>query len=78
MMLETLEDVVERRVERYEPDRIILFGSHASGRAAEDSDIDLLVVKETNRRPIDRRVEVGLLLLDRGRRRARAEAIQRN
>lgn len=64
-MLQTLEDVVERLVERYDPDRIILFGSHASRRADRDSDIDLLVVKESSLRPIDRRVEVDLLLLDR-------------
>lgn len=28
----------------YHPERIVLFGSHAAGRAREDSDVDLLVV----------------------------------
>ena len=64
-MLVTLEDIIERLVERYDPDRIILFGSHASGRADRDSDIDLLVVKETALRPVDRHVEVERLLSDR-------------
>jgi HEPN domain-containing protein/predicted nucleotidyltransferase len=64
-MLATLEEVVERLVSRYDPDRIILFGSHASGRAREGSDLDLLIVKETPLRPIDRRVEVERLLADR-------------
>jgi predicted nucleotidyltransferase len=30
--------------ERFDPERIILFGSHASGRTTADSDVDLLVV----------------------------------
>jgi predicted nucleotidyltransferase len=30
--------------ERFHPDRIILFGSHAYGTPHEDSDVDLLVV----------------------------------
>src|SRR5437868_9054756 len=34
-----------RRVaERFEPDKIILFGSHAYGTPDEDSDVDILVV----------------------------------
>jgi HEPN domain-containing protein/predicted nucleotidyltransferase len=59
------EAVVERLVERYEPDRIVLFGSHARGNASPGSDIDLLIVKQTDRRPLDRRVEVEGLLADR-------------
>lgn len=36
---------LSRRIaEEYGPDKIILFGSYASGKATEDSDIDLLVV----------------------------------
>ena len=64
-MLQTVEDVVRRLVEEYHPDRIILFGSHATGQAREGSDIDLLVVKETDKRPIDRRIEAERLLSDR-------------
>ena len=30
--------------ERFHPDKIILFGSHAYGRPHEDSDVDILVV----------------------------------
>jgi len=64
-VLTTLEDVIERIVTGYAPDRIILFGSHASGEARDGSDFDLLIVKETRKRPIDRRVEVERLLSDR-------------
>ena len=31
-------------VKRFQPERIILFGSHARGEAGPDSDVDLLVV----------------------------------
>ena len=64
-VLQTIDDVIERLVREYDPDRIILFGSRALGTATEDSDIDLLVVKETASRPLDRRVHVERLLRDR-------------
>jgi HEPN domain-containing protein/predicted nucleotidyltransferase len=64
-VLNTIEAIVERLVTEYEPDRIILFGSRALGEARPDSDVDLLIVKDTDRRPIDRRIEVERLLADR-------------
>ena len=64
-MLATLEAVVQRIVQGYEPDRILLFGSRTKGGADEESDYDLLIVKDTDQRPIDRRVEVERLLADR-------------
>jgi predicted nucleotidyltransferase len=41
---EWLPVVVARVAERFDPERIILFGSLARGDAGPDSDIDLLVV----------------------------------
>jgi uncharacterized protein len=41
---EWLPDVVERVVERFDPLRVILFGSLARSEMGYDSDIDLLVV----------------------------------
>lgn len=35
---------VDRMVERFRPDKVILFGSHAYGQPHPDSDVDLLVV----------------------------------
>ena len=32
----------------YDPDKIILFGSYATGNATDDSDLDLFVVKDTD------------------------------
>ncbi len=42
LVLTTLDDIVQRLVAGYDPDRIILFGSHATGEGREGSDIDLL------------------------------------
>ena len=39
-----LDEVVGRIVKACDPDKIILFGSHATGRAGPDSDLDLLVI----------------------------------
>ena len=39
----TIDGMVRRIVERFRPDRVILFGSHARGTAGADSDVDLLV-----------------------------------
>lgn len=39
-----MEEMVRRIVKACDPDRIILFGSHATGHAGPGSDVDLLVV----------------------------------
>ena len=43
-----LEEVIEAIVRTAHPDRIVLFGSGASGTMNEQSDLDLLVVMETS------------------------------
>ena len=42
---ETLREIVARIVAAANPDRVILFGSAATGEMAADSDLDLLVVE---------------------------------
>jgi len=39
-----IQEMVERIVRQFTPDKIILFGSHARGCAGPDSDVDLLIV----------------------------------
>lgn len=39
--------IIDKIVTAYQPDKIMLFGSHATGQAIEDSDLDLLIVKDT-------------------------------
>ncbi len=65
-MLKTIDDVVNRLIEQYKPDKVILYGSCGkTGHREKGSDVDLLVVKDTNRRLVDRLIEVESLLLDR-------------
>lgn len=65
---EILNDIVKRLVEGYAPQKVILFGSYARGEAGEDSDIDLLIIKDTEKSPLERWQEVKRLLRDRSRR----------
>jgi predicted nucleotidyltransferase len=50
--------IVEKIRKEYRPEKIILFGSYAYGKPSRDSDIDFLIIKETEERPIDRRVRI--------------------
>ena len=56
---ETLLDEIVRRVLAVaRPDRIILFGSAATGQMTKDSDIDLLVVESAPANTHERSVEI--------------------
>jgi len=43
---EKINEVINRIVKNVNPEKIILFGSYASGNPSEDSDLDILIVKE--------------------------------
>ncbi len=45
-------------IRAYEPDKAVLFGSYARGDADEFSDLDVIVIKRTRKRFIDRAVEL--------------------
>lgn len=57
-----LQRCVEVLVREYRPQRILLFGSLAQGRVHEYSDIDLIVIKDTDKPFWDRIWEVLRLL----------------
>jgi predicted nucleotidyltransferase len=59
-----IDEIVQKIVKEYRPEKIILFGSYAYGEPHSDSDIDLLIIKKTEERPIDRRVAVRRILSD--------------
>ena len=63
----TIADILEGIIKGYKPKKVILFGSYAYGEPSEDSDIDLLIIKNTDKRPIDRWIEVKRLLRDKNR-----------
>lgn len=62
---ESLAEIVRRIVAELHPKKIILFGSYVHGAPSGDSDVDLLVILETNARPADRYLTVSRLIRPR-------------
>lgn len=60
----TLRKMVKRLVERFDPEQIILFGSHARGTAGPDSDIDLLLIMPVTGSKRAKQVEARVALRD--------------
>jgi predicted nucleotidyltransferase len=50
--------MVRRIVAMFNPERVILFGSHARGDAGPDSDVDLLVVMPVEGSKREKRLEI--------------------
>ncbi|MFH1961296.1 MAG: nucleotidyltransferase domain-containing protein [bacterium] len=44
---EQINEITRRIVENFRPGKIILFGSYANGIPADDSDLDLLIIKDS-------------------------------
>jgi len=61
---ELIAEMVRRITERFDPERIVLFGSHARGDARPDSDVDLLVVMNVEGSRRATRIEIGVALHD--------------
>ena len=57
-----IQSILQRLIAEYAPQKVILFGSHVHGTPGPDSDIDLLIIKETPERFIDRWVTVQRIL----------------
>jgi uncharacterized protein len=57
-----IQTMVERIVERFGPEKIILFGSHARGDSTADSDADLLIVMDVNGSKRQQAVQIDLAL----------------
>lgn len=52
VILKDIQKIVQQIVEHFHPQKVILFGSYAYGQPTEDSDVDLLVVMETDEKPL--------------------------
>ena len=53
-----IEDMGRRIAREFDPERIVLFGSHATGTAGGDSDVDLLVVLPFEGRSLHKSLEI--------------------
>ncbi|MBN1675383.1 MAG: nucleotidyltransferase domain-containing protein [Kiritimatiellae bacterium] len=62
---EVLDETVRRIVDRFHPDRIILFGSYAKGQPTQDSDLDILIVLNVEGSIRGKANEIDLALADR-------------
>lgn len=56
-----LQRIVQTLTIHYQPQKIILFGSMVAGDVGEWSDLDLVVIKETNKPFLQRLKEIALL-----------------
>jgi predicted nucleotidyltransferase len=56
--MEAIHLVAEQIAARFEPEKIILFGSYAHGQPKPESDVDLLVVMETPLRNREQAVQI--------------------
>src|SRR3989475_12958619 len=57
-----LHRIMEILIREHEPEKLILFGSAAQGEIHEWSDLDLVVIKRTDK-PLLERIEEGLRLV---------------
>jgi predicted nucleotidyltransferase len=53
-----IRKLCKRIAEAYQPEKIILFGSHAYGKPTPESDVDLLIVMDYEGRPIEQMLKI--------------------
>lgn len=63
-----IDNIVKTLKNKYEPEKIVLFGSAINGKTHRWSDIDMIVVKKTRKGFYQRLKEVALLCKDDARR----------
>ncbi|HID43136.1 MAG TPA: nucleotidyltransferase domain-containing protein [Archaeoglobaceae archaeon] len=61
---ERLRKISERLKKKYHAEKVILYGSYATGEATEDSDVDLLIIAPANERFFERMARVLALVRD--------------
>ena len=59
-----IHSMVRRLVRQFDPEQIILFGSHARGTAGPDSDVDFLVIMPVQGSKREKQVEMRIALHD--------------
>ena len=53
-----IQTLAEEIARKFQPDKIVLFGSYAYGTPSRDSDVDLLVILKTKQRPPEQAVAI--------------------
>ncbi len=57
-MSNVISAVVNKLITTYSPQKVIVFGSYAWGTPQRDSDIDICIIKNTRKKPVERFIEV--------------------
>jgi len=63
--MRAIRAVVKQIADKFQPEKIVLFGSYAYGKPRPESDVDLLVVMETSLRSRQQRLEISRALSPR-------------
>ena len=53
-----IDQVVEQIVEKFKPQKIILFGSYARGNPRHESDVDMLIIMNTRLRDVQQAIQI--------------------
>ena len=61
-----IKNIAEQIAKEYKPGKIILFGSYACGEPTKDSDIDLFIVKDSDKSSLEMNREVSRIVFARG------------
>jgi predicted nucleotidyltransferase len=59
-----LQKISDRIKKQYSAEKVILYGSYARGEGTEDSDVDILVIAQTNERMFERMATVSRIVRD--------------
>ena len=44
-----IDDIVNKIAQNYNPEKILLFGSYANGQPNDESDLDFIIIKDTDK-----------------------------
>lgn len=61
-----IKNIADHIAKEYKPEKIILFGSYAWGKPTKDSDIDLFIVKDSDKNSLEMNREVSRIVFERG------------
>ncbi len=60
--IDKINEIVNKIARFYNPDKIICFGSYAYGIPTEDSDLDLLIIKDSDEPRPERSIQIRKML----------------
>jgi len=55
---EEINEFVNKIAKRFKPEKIILFGSYGYGSPKKNSDVDLLIIIDSKKRPVDLAIQI--------------------